>query len=43
MGFDSRAEYFILIANKSRGEYVMSGPTGFKTGLYDNTVPSHGW
>ena len=34
-------EYFILIANKARGEYVICNPTG-SAGLYGNTVPSHG-
>ena len=43
MDLDSRVdEYFILIASEPRGEYVISNPTGFRTGLYGNTVPSHG-
>jgi len=43
VGLDSRAdEYFILIADKTRGEYVICNPTGLRTGLYGNTIPSHG-
>jgi hypothetical protein len=34
-------EYFILKATKTRGEYVICNPTGFRAGLYGNTVPSH--
>ena len=42
-GLDSLVdEYFILIESKPRGEHVISDPTGFRTGLYGNTVPSHG-